>query len=104
MKKHLLTAFCQHGRLQYFGKDPDLEYNRLMAQLIILIWEYCDVLNIMRVPHSALWPLDIQPWLLSDFEVSSAVSPFRYLPFGFPLLSLLGDRFHTLQLYVLLLL
>ena len=73
-----MTAFCQHGKLTYFGKDPTLEYNRLMAQLVLLVWELCDVLTKMRIPHSTLWPLDITPWVLSDFEITQAVSPFGY--------------------------
>ena len=73
--------------MAYFGQDPTLEYNRLMGQLVILTWELCDCLTLMRVPHSAMWPLKLTPWTLADFEITNAVRLFRYLLFSFPLLS-----------------
>ena len=74
VKKYLLQTFFKQGKLQFCGTDPSLEVNRLMARYILTLWEFCDTLNVLSIPHSPLWPLNITAWQLSDFNVTKNVS------------------------------
>ena len=89
MKRYLNQSFAKTGKLVFFNNDPALDVNRYIAHMLFLIWELCDVLTLMKVPHNPFWPTDIQPWTFLDFNVTNKVSLFQVLAFRFPLLLLL---------------
>ena len=76
VKRYLTQSFTKHGKLVFCNTDPELDVNRYMGQLILLIWELCDVYNLMKIPHNPFWPTDFTPWTLADFNVPNKVSLF----------------------------
>ena len=88
VKRYLNQTFVKTGKLVFFNNDPALDVNRYLGHLLLLIWELCDVLTLMKIPHNPFWPTDVQPWTFSDFNVTNKVSLFRVLASCFPLLPL----------------
>ena len=76
VKRYLTQSFMKHGKLVFCNDDPTLDVNRYLGQLVLLIWELCDVYNLMKIPHNPFWPTDITPWTLADFNVPNKVSLF----------------------------
>ena len=66
--------FGAAGKLVYHGDDPASTYNLAIGKIVLLLWEYVDILR--------LWNVLEMPWCLSDFvsrKVSSSVtSLFRF--------------------------
>ena len=65
----------------FCNDDPALDVNRYIGQMLFLIWELCDLLTMMNIPHNPFWPTDIQPWTFQDFNVTNKVSLFQVLTF-----------------------
>lgn len=89
VRRYLTQSFTKHGKLMFCNDDPTLDVNRFIGQLLLLIWELCDVYNLMKIPHNPFWPTDITPWTLADFNVPNKVSLFSGTrPSTFPYFSL----------------
>ena len=86
VKRYLTQSFTKHGKFTFHGTDAGLDVNRYLGQLILLVWELCDVYNLMRIPQNPFRPTHFVPWTLADFNVPSKVSLFQVLVFDFPLL------------------
>ena len=68
------------------NKDPQNSFNLLIGQLLLCLWEYCDMMNRTRVPHDPDAPVVENPWFLTEFATRS-VSPSGTHPFqSFPVL------------------
>ena len=74
VKRYLTTSFSKHGKLVFCNNDPTLDVNRYLGQLILVIWELCDVYNLMKIPKNPFWPTDFATWTLADFNVPNKVS------------------------------
>ena len=56
------------------NKDPQNSFNLLIGQLLLCLWEYCDMMTRTRVPHDPDAPVLENPWYLTEFATRS-VSP-----------------------------
>ena len=88
VKRYLTQSFTKHGKFLFHGTDATLDVNRYLGQLMLLVWELCDVYNLMKIPQDPFRPTHFVPWTLSDFNIPSKVSLFQVLVFDFPLLLL----------------
>ena len=82
MKRYLTTSFTKHGKLVFYNDEPALDINRCIGQIILLVWELCDVYNLMRIPKNPFWPTDFTPWTLADFNIPNKVSLFSGTSFS----------------------
>ena len=67
------------------GTDPDNSFNILMGRLVLLLWEYCDCLNMTRVPKDP--DATETTWYLTDFINKKVAFPVL-TPRSFPVLQL----------------
>ena len=86
VKRYLTQSFTKHGKFTFLGSDANLDVNRYLGQLILLVWELCDVYNLMKIPQDPFRPTHFVSWTLADFNVPTKVSLFQVLVFDFPLL------------------